>query len=145
MSAAAALAGLRAAGVRVWLDGNGVVAMDASAPPAADLLPFAGRHRAGIAALLREAETFGTPGPDHTEPDRLAALHAATLAGSQRAALCRPTSWGNPAVLPSPGCRCSCCDGRRWWTERVRPMGWRCWACHPPDHFSEGDVCEVRT
>ena len=33
------------------------------------------------------------------------------------------------------GAWCSCCYGTRWWTERHEPKGWRCMACHPPDHL----------
>ena len=86
MTAAAALAGLRAAGVRVWLDGNGVVAMDASAPPAADLLAFARRHRPGIIEILRLRNTATTPdGP------------AAWLEGVALLATMRP-----PCAIPTP-------------------------------------------
>ena len=53
MTATAALAELRAAGVRVRLDDHGTIALEALAPPPPDVLAFARRHRAGIAELLR--------------------------------------------------------------------------------------------
>ncbi len=62
--------------------------------------------------------------------------------GLRRAALQRPPSWADPGARPSPGCFCSCCLGRRWWGD---PCGWRCWACHPPDHLPPDAVKEVRT
>jgi hypothetical protein len=57
------------------------------------------------------------------------------LDGYLRAALQRPPSWADPTALPSRGCFCSCCKGRRWWREREAPKGWRCSVCYPPDHL----------
>jgi hypothetical protein len=48
------------------------------------------------------------------------------LDGYMRVALQRPPSWADPTALPSSGCFCSCCKGRRWWREREAPKGWRC-------------------
>jgi hypothetical protein len=46
--------------------------------------------------------------------------------------LARMPSWAE-AVPPPPGAWCRACYGRRWWTERGDPKGWRCTTCHPPD------------
>lgn len=43
-----------------------------------------------------------------------------------------PVSWADPTILPTPGARCRCCNGRSWWTETTQPRGWRCSRCHPP-------------
>jgi len=32
---------------------------------------------------------------------------------------------------PPEGAWCAACQGKRWWTERHAPKGWRCMACHP--------------
>ena len=87
------------------------------------------------------------PVPDwpEQERERLQSLNRKIANGYRRAALQRPPSWADPAALPSPGCFCSCCKGRRWWCEREAPKGWRCWGCHPPDHLAEDAVTEVRT
>ena len=61
-------------------------------------------------------------------PDRIAS------AGYMRATLQCPPSWSDPAALPPHGCFCSCCKGQRWWGDA---HGWRCRACHPPDHLSQ--------
>jgi len=66
MSAAAALAELHAAGVRVWLRNDGTVALDASSPPPATVVAFAREHRDAIVALLWEAG--GTTTPDSPHP-----------------------------------------------------------------------------
>ena len=65
MSAAAALAGLHAAGVRVRLRNDGTVALDASSPPPAAVVAFAREHRDGIAALLWETDRATPPGSPH--------------------------------------------------------------------------------
>jgi len=62
--------------------------------------------------------------------------------GYPRATLQRPVSWTDQAAHPEQGCFCSCCKGRRWWSDG---RGWRCWACHPPDHLPKNAVTEVRT
>jgi hypothetical protein len=56
----------------------------------------------------------------------------------------RPPSWALPADRPLRGSSCSCCGLGRWWCERDAPTGWRCWACHPPDHLAPERVLEVR-
>lgn len=63
----------------------------------------------------------------------------------QQAPSKRPPSWAEPADLPLRGSSCSCCCLGRWWCEREAPMGWRCWACHPPDHLTPNAVTEVRS
>ena len=57
----------------------------------------------------------------------------------------QPVSWSEPADVPLPGDTCGCCRGGRWWCETERPKGWRCWACHPPDHLRARAVRELRT
>lgn len=80
----------------------------------------------------------GTP-----ERDRLDRRQAEMVRGLLTASRQRPTSWADPAATPTPGCRCRCCDGARWWCERTEPKGWRCWTCHPPTGLD--DVTEART
>lgn len=46
-----------------------------------------------------------------------------------------PLAWGDVGVMPTPGARCYCCLGARWWCESVEPTGWRCAVCHPPGHL----------
>lgn len=41
--------------------------------------------------------------------------------GYRQTTLQRPPSWADPAALPSHGCFCSCCHGRRWWREARKP------------------------
>ena len=61
------------------------------------------------------------------------------------AGLMRPTSWADPDARPSPGCYCSCCKSKHWWTERTEPKGWRCSSCHPPTGLEPDQVEKVRT
>jgi hypothetical protein len=70
---------------------------------------------------------------------------AGHVAGLQAAALQRPPSWSDATALPSTGAWCSCCRGRRWWSEGRDPKGWRCWACHPPGHLPAEAVREAQT
>jgi len=83
------------------------------------------------------------PPPGSPERDRLDRKQASAVRGLLNMAMQRPVSWADPAALPSPGCWCSCCQGRRWWCERTEPKGWRCSICHPPDGLV--DMLEVRT
>lgn len=76
----------------------------------------------------------GTP-----ERDRLDRKQAETVRGLLNMAMQRPVSWADPAALPSPGCWCSCCQGRRWWCERTEPKGWRCSTCHPSNRAGRAD------
>jgi hypothetical protein len=48
--------------------------------------------------------------------------------------LARMPSWAD-STPPLPGAWCRACEATRWWTERHEPQGWRCGACHPPDHL----------
>jgi hypothetical protein len=57
----------------------------------------------------------------------------------------RPPSWSGATTIPLRGCLCSCCGSRRWWREAHNARGWRCWACHPPDHLPHNSVAHVRT
>jgi hypothetical protein len=110
--------------------------------------PALDEERAVIAAA-RAAEAAGEV-PAKPEAD-----HRRHLAGLERSALMRPSSWVAPAALPSRGAYCGCCSrhrpeaGGRWWAP-VEPQtdglgvgpGWACVACHPPPGC---DVWEVRT
>jgi hypothetical protein len=56
----------------------------------------------------------------------------------------RPPAWAEPTDPPLPGSSCSCCGLGQWWCERDTPKGWRCRACHPPDHLAPDAVTEAR-
>jgi len=56
-----------------------------------------------------------------------------------------PPSWADVSIIPTPGARCHCCRGVRWWCEVVKPSGWRCAVCHPPGHLAADDVRKVVT
>lgn len=156
MSAAEALVAARAAGVRVSTDGDDLV-LEASAPPPPDVLDLLQRHKADIATLLGSPEPEPSEAPEPMPPqpclaepsttgwEQGDAAQAAMVAGLLIASRRRPPSWADPTALPSRGCFCTCCKGRRWWCEREAPKGWRCRTCHPPDHLPSGVVTEVRT
>jgi hypothetical protein len=134
--------------------------------PPTDLLHDLAHHKAEVLALLAAeaamnmgdaptgtASASGSDAPNGwglTETEHTAALArlqpraapADAPDGLQRAALQRPPSRAGQAAVPSRGCFCSCCHGRRWWGDA---QGWRCWACHPPDHLAPDEVTEVRS
>jgi hypothetical protein len=83
-----------------------------------------------------------TPTPDTLARGQDLATDRIASAGYMRVALKRSPSWADQAARPSSGCSCSCCKGRRWWGDA---HGWRCWACHPPDHLPPDAVTEVRS
>jgi hypothetical protein len=56
-----------------------------------------------------------------------------------------PVSWSDATITPTPGARCRCCNGNRWWTEAVQPNGWRCSTCHPGNHLSADRRRDVTT
>lgn len=56
-----------------------------------------------------------------------------------------PPAWGDVRVIPTPGARCHCCRGARWWCEVAEATGWRCAVCHPPGHLSAWQFREVKT
>jgi hypothetical protein len=85
------------------------------------------------------------PAPGTPDCDRLDRLNREAAAGYLRAALQRPPSWSGADAIPSQGAFCSCCGGQRWWTEMREPQGWRCGACHPPDHLEADQVRTVNT
>jgi hypothetical protein len=79
---------------------------------------------------IRAEPLLPTP---HTPERKLAdAAHARLVRGISDVAMRRPPSWAGAEALPSPGCWCSCCRGRRWWRRRVAAGGWCCCVCHPP-------------
>jgi hypothetical protein len=80
------------------------------------------------------------PPPGTAERDALDARQRETVTGLLGAAAQRPPSWINPAALPSRGCRCSCCRGTPWWTEREGSKGWRCGRRYPPIHLHADKV-----
>lgn len=88
---------------------------------------------------LTVPKTFFENGNNGNNPVRSSVV---ALDAYMRAALRRPVSWADPAARPSPGAFCSCCKGKRWWSDS---KGWRCWQCHPPDGLPVGSVTEVRT
>ena len=57
----------------------------------------------------------------------------------------RQPSWADSTDRPLSGDHCSCCRWGRWWCETIKPRGWRCWTCHPPDHLPPDAVTEVST
>ena len=65
MSATEALTQARAAGIRVRIDGNDL-ALEASAPPPAEVLNLLARHKADIVTLLRPGND-GWSGEDWRE------------------------------------------------------------------------------
>lgn len=141
MTPATALAALGEAGVRVRLQADGTVRLDATAPPPPTVLALARAHRDGIAALLREQERWA-PGPGKMlsiSRPMLPAPEPSAWPGKQ------PPSWAEPAAVPQHGAWCGCCLGRRWWCEVCAPAGWRCWTCHPPVHLSQEDVRDMLT
>ena len=77
--------------------------------------------------------------------DKETVRFAPVMDGYFLAGLVRPTSWADPAALPSRGCYCSCCKGQQWWCEATEPKGWRCAICHPPTGLRPDTVETVRT
>lgn len=159
MSVAAALDAAEAAGVRLRLDGEGGVWLEAAAAPPPAVVVELRRYRNEVAALLAErardeaaernaiqAEASGKLGAPLPAEE-----HARAVLGLLRAARQRPPAWGNVASVPPVGAWCGCCGrhrpeaGGRWWREAIEPSGWRCATCHPADHLSRDDVMEVRT
>jgi hypothetical protein len=146
VTAAAALARLETAGVRLVLRQDGTVGMTAAAQPAADVLAEARLYREAIAALLRQRKAAGRLcrlDPDEcattqSEPallasgdptrERKTAGYAAQLVGARRAALMRGVSWADAGAVPPVGAWCYCCNGTHWWGDE---RGWRCATCHP--------------
>lgn len=171
MSAAETLARAEAAGVRLRLRPDGGVRMEAAAPPPADLLADLRRWRDDVARLLAAREGHPERGPvpagehDAAEAAAMAQHYAAPpnvrpylpsdpdalRDGLLVAGLQRPPAWSNAASVPPRGAWCGCCaryqpeSGGRWWRERERPSGWRCWTCHPPDHLGMNMLVEVKT
>ena len=164
------LARLRHLGVATWADGDALRLRPASAVPP-DLLAEVKAHKSELLALLAENDQ-GThsalPSPsaeqaDAERQDRAAIVEvdcgikaarcgltdrvrqAALLRGLQAVAQQRPPSWPDPSLSPPRGAWCSCCFGARWWHEREAPSSWRCWTCHPPDHFTADAVKQTCT
>jgi hypothetical protein len=87
------------------------------------------------------AEALVTQGQPVPEPE-----HRAAVDGLLDASMQRPPARANVSLTPPRGAWCSCCRGRRWWTEAgpVR-RGWRCVVCRPPLHLRPEDVMERQT
>lgn len=105
-----------------------------------EVLPQNSERVSPVSTVSRPAERKKS-----TAYGQTAFLGRAITEGYRQAALRRPPSSADPAERPVHGCFCSCCKGRRWWCEREAPNGWRCWACHPPDHLPAEAVMEIRT
>lgn len=128
------------------------------APPAEPWLAHIARRVAAAlaAGAEREAASDGwllliRPDGDRLaiKPHIVAELNAAGLLPvlpepvdqSTYSARARPAEWWDGTDEPKPGDRCRC-RGGRFWTERDRRGGWRCWNCHPPMHL-KADAIEV--
>jgi hypothetical protein len=101
-----------------------------------------------LAAAERAAIQAEPALPPAGSPERAAAdqRQAQAVAGHLAAGMQRPPAWANVSLTPPMGAWCSCCRGRRWWTERgpIR-SGWRCVVCRPPLHLRPEDVMERQT
>ena len=105
MTAAATLAALRNAGVRVSLRTDGRLDLNAAMPPAPELLDAVRRHRDELRWILRQAEHNA---PAAAAPTPLADLPPAWLAGVARLATLAPPDGIEPwrwAVLASTSAR----------------------------------------
>lgn len=121
-------------------------ALPASCPLDLGIVPIAYALGAEYATPANTStEPPPLPEPGTPERARWAARHAAMVRGLPATAMQRPPSWSNTASIPSLGCRCSCCGGHRWWTERKAPRGWRCFTCHPPLHLDADALCQTAT
>ena len=90
--------------------------------------PSLSDDQCGVPAIRAEPPM---PPPGTPERERVDRLHRDMVAGLLAAAMGRPASWGHPTPHdPPPGCACTLCHGRRWWS-RDR-CGWCCSTCHPP-------------
>jgi hypothetical protein len=142
VSAAETLARAEAAGVRLRLRPDGVVRMEAAAPPPADVLADLRRWRDDVARLLvaRDGQPERGPVPpcehDAAEAAAMAQHYAAAPSarpylpsapdplrdGLLTGAHMRPPAWDGDA--PPRGAWCSCCGrhapqaGGRWWEPR---------------------------
>jgi hypothetical protein len=93
-----------------------------------------GRHAAYCAAcLVAPEDRVSSPlGASHGVMARRA------MSGPGAPSLQRHPSTAGTA-LPTPGARCSCCYGIRWWRARSMSYGWCCGSCHPPDHLKSDE------
>jgi hypothetical protein len=103
-------------------------------------------ERAGMVAA-RAAEAHGLYGAPLPEPE-----HGGAVAALRAVAARRPPAWPDQSSRPTAGCRCTRCEGRRWWALEHPVLdctglapGWRCWSCHPPAHLTAAELEEVRT
>jgi hypothetical protein len=99
-------------------------------------------------AAAEALDGYQAPAPLADRPDseheHLHLGNQETADGYRRAALCRPPSWWRAeAHIPTPGVKCTCCDGRRWWTRDE--LGWCCATCHPPSHLPADATRTVHT
>jgi hypothetical protein len=131
----------RAANIELRVEGNDLV-LEASAPPATELLDLLSRHKPGIVALLQ-------PAPDSWSPEDWQAYFDERAGIAQfdgrlprpeaevRAFACCVAEWLNRTPVKSPPGRCLCCGGGDRRDNPLLPFGtettghvWlhsRCW------------------
>jgi hypothetical protein len=115
MSAAEALQAARAAGIRVRIDGDGLV-LEASAAPPRTVLDLLSRHKAGIVTLLRPVDD-GWSAEDwqalFDERAGIAEFDGGLLRpqAEARAFDCCVVEWLNSNPVCSPPGRCLGCGG----------------------------------
>jgi len=119
-----------------------VEAAEALATPDPDL----DDERAGVATACA-AEARGLHGAPLPEPE-----HGGTQAALLAVSAQRPPAWPDQSSRPTAGCRCTRCDGRRWWAPEHPVLdgtglasGWRCATCHPPPFVARSELLQVLT
>ncbi len=157
MSAAAVLDRLRTLGIAIKVDGSNLRLRPASAATP-DILTEVRQHKLALLTLFgsqsveqvvsetaREPLAVGVSDRNVSREDTRAVAapysEQPAVSADISVAMQRPPSWADVSALPSIGCWCSCCGGRRWRCDNA--SGWHCSTCHPP---ANGDlVREVRT
>ena len=133
--ASALLRWLRETGAEVVADGDRL-RLRYQFPPHPDLLTLAKKHKAALlSALASEKQQLATFRPVGETTDLALAVPAGANGPGDL-----PPAWADPATLPKPFASCSCCHGRKWWTEAAASKGWRCSTCHPPLHLAADAV-----
>ena len=141
MSAAEVLRAARMAGIDVRIEDGGL-ALEAQAPPSAEILELLARHKPGIVALLR-------PGRDGWSAEDWQVFYGEQAGIAEfdgglpraeaeaRAFACCMAEWQNRNFVPSPPGRCLRCGGGDRVYDSILPYGmestghvWlhsRCW------------------